>query len=174
MFSYIPWILTWLHDLPLGLHYFEPSCIHSNLVVLNIYLASMNSQPAAWILGFSSMNNGLNPWISSWLHEFRLSCINVALAVWYLTFLHEFCFGCKLDVCVVERQVCSQGFIRGLTRDSGCKVDALAAAANLTFLAAAAKLMAAAANLTPISTTPGCKWLWIFVLSRGAYEKQMA
>ena len=50
----------------------------------------------------------------------------------------------------MERQVCSQGFIWGLTRDSGCKVDALAAAGNLTFLAAAAILMAAAANLTPI------------------------
>ena len=32
----------------------------------------------------------------------------------------------------------------------GCKLDALAAAAKLTFLAAAANLMAAAANLTPI------------------------
>ena len=57
----------------------------------------------------------------------------------------------------MERQVCSLGFIWTLTWDSGCKVDALAAAANLTFLAAAAilmaaaaKLMAAAANLTPI------------------------
>ena len=60
----------------------------------------------------------------------------------------------------MEHQVCSQGFVRALTQGSGCKLDALAAAANLTFLAAAAILMAAAAilmaaaaNLTPILTS---------------------
>ena len=63
--------------------------------------------------------------------------------------MHEFYFGCKLDVCAGERQVCSQVF--RWAWGSGCKLDALAAAANLTFLAAAAILMAAAANLTPIN-----------------------
>ena len=65
--------------------------------------------------------------------------------------------GCKLDASVLRRQDCSHGFIWALTCGCGCKLDALAAAANLTFLAAAAnltaaaaKLMAAAANLTPM------------------------
>ena len=69
--------------------------------------------------------------------------------------MYEFYFGCKLDVCAGERQVCSQVFRWALTWGSGCKLDALAAAAILMaaaaiLMAAAAKLMAAAANLTPI------------------------
>ena len=55
--------------------------------------------------------------------------------------------GCKLDVPVMRRQDCSHGFIWALTCGCGCKLDALAAAASLTFLAAAANLMAAAAKL---------------------------
>ena len=67
-----------------------------------------------------------------------------------MAWLHELCCGCKLDFSELQRQVCRQTFIWALIWSCGCKLDVVAAASNLKFLAGAAIFVAPFANLTPI------------------------